>query len=122
MGAALYLGLLRIPPRRLFAVTGWMVLLVAAGMASQAAAFLVQADMLPALGDAVWDTSAVLTEGSLVGKVLHTLIGYVSRPEGIQILFYLATLVGIGLLTLTVGRSGPPPLRRSEPSLARPVA
>src|SRR5215472_14333906 len=68
-GVALYFGLLRIPARRLFTVTGWMVLLLAAGMASQAAGFLVQADMLPALGDAVWDTSAVLTDGSLVGKV-----------------------------------------------------
>src|SRR5713101_2302102 len=32
VGAGLYLGLLRIPPRRLFAVTSWMVLLLAAGM------------------------------------------------------------------------------------------
>jgi high-affinity iron transporter len=111
MGAALYLGLLRIPPRQLFAVTGWMVLLLAAGMASQAVGFLVQADMLPALGDAVWDTSAVLTEDSLVGRVLHTLIGYVSRPEGIQIVAYLATLLALGLSTQMVGRSGQPPLR-----------
>jgi len=63
-GGAL-LGLLRIPTRRLFTVTSWMVLLLAAGMASQAAGFLVQADLLPSLGDAVWDTSAVLTEDSV---------------------------------------------------------
>jgi high-affinity iron transporter len=107
-GAALYLGLLRIPTRRLFTVTGWMVLLLAAGMASQAAGFLVQADLLPPLGNAVWDTSAVLTENSLAGKALHTLIGYVSRPDGIQILFYLVTLLGIWLLTLSVGRPAPP--------------
>jgi high-affinity iron transporter len=98
VGAALYYGLLRIPPRHLFAVTGWMVLLLAAGMASQAAGFLVQADLLPPLGERVWDTSAVLTENSLAGKALHTLIGYVARPQGIQILFYLATLLIIGLL------------------------
>jgi high-affinity iron transporter len=103
VGAALYLGLLRIPTRRLFMVTGWMVLLLAAGMASQAAGYLVQADLLPPLGNAVWDTSAVLTEDSILGKALHTLIGYVSRPEGIQILFYLATLCAIWLLTRVVG-------------------
>jgi high-affinity iron transporter len=73
IGAALYLGLLRIPTRRLFTVTGWMVLLLAAGMASQAAGYLVQADLLPPLGDAVWDTSSVLTEDSVLGKALHTL-------------------------------------------------
>ena len=62
IGAGLYFGLLRIPMRRLFTVTSWMVLLLAAGMASQAAGYLVQADLLPPLGDAVWDTSSVLTE------------------------------------------------------------
>ena len=108
-GAALYFGLLRIPTRRLFTVTSWMVLLLAAGMAAQAAGYLVQADLLPPLGDAVWDTSAVLTEDSVLGKALHTLIGYVSRPDGIQILFYLAALSGIWLLTRAVGRPLIPP-------------
>ena len=68
MGSALYLGLLRLPARRLFTVTSWMVLLLAAGMASQAAGYLVQADLLPPLGNAVWDTSAVLTEDSVLGN------------------------------------------------------
>src|SRR6516225_337046 len=109
IGAALYFGLLRIPTRRLFMVTSWMILLLAAGMAAQAAGFLVQADLLPPLGDAVWDTSAVLTEDSIVGKALHTLIGYVSRPDGVQILFYLTTLAGIWLLAQWTGRTAPPP-------------
>ena len=112
-GAALYLGLLRIPTRRLFAVTSWMVLLLAAGMAAQAAGYLVQADLLPPLGNAIWNTSAVLTEDSVIGKTLHTLIGYVSRPDGIQIMFYLAVLGGIWLLTRVVGAPVPPPARAS---------
>jgi high-affinity iron transporter len=115
-GALLYFGLVRIPMRRLFTVTSWMVLLLAAGMAAQAAGFLVQADLLPPLGDAVWDTSAVLTENSILGKALHTLIGYVARPDGIQILFYLATLSSIWLLTRWVG--GPVSPSRG-PSLRR---
>jgi high-affinity iron transporter len=118
VGAALYLGLLRIPTRRLFTVTSWMVLLLAAGMASQAAGYLVQADLLPPLGNAVWDTSAVLTEDSVLGKALHTLIGYVSRPEGIQILFYLATLSAIWLLTRVVGS----PVKPRPTSLSRGAA
>jgi high-affinity iron transporter len=118
VGAALYLGLLRIPTLRLFTVTSWMVLLLAAGMASQAAGYLVQADLLPPLGDAVWDTSAVLTEDSILGKALHTLIGYVSRPEGIQILFYLVTLCAIWLLTRVVGN----PVKPRPTSLSRGAA
>jgi high-affinity iron transporter len=119
IGAALYLGLLRIPTRRLFTVTSWMVLLLAAGMAAQAAGFLVQADLLPPLGDAVWDTSAVLTEESVLGKALHTLVGYVSRPDGLQIVFYVVTLLGIWFLTQAVG--GPASPRRAA-SLSRGAA
>ena len=47
----LYLGLLRIPVSRLFTVTGWMILLLAAGLAAQGAGFLVQANLLPPLGE-----------------------------------------------------------------------
>ena len=97
-GVALYLGLLRVPLRHLFAVTTWLVLLLAAGMASQAAAFLLQADLLPPLGTTVWDTSFLLSDRSLVGRVLHTLVGYTAQPAGIQLVFYLATLLVIGSL------------------------
>jgi high-affinity iron transporter len=116
VGAALYLGLLRIPTGRLFTVTSWMILLLAAGMASQAAGYLVQADLLPPVGEAVWDTSAVLTEDSILGKALHTLIGYVSRPDGVQILLYIATLCAIWLLTRLVGSPTKP---RTVASLSR---
>src|SRR5690242_14743718 len=97
-GALLYFGLLRIPLKHLFTVTSWLILLLAAGMAAQGAAFLVQADVLPPLGDGVWDTSWLLTEHSIPGQVLHALVGYVARPTGIQIVFYAATLLIIGAL------------------------
>jgi len=105
IGAGLYFGLLRIPMRHLFTVTNWMIVLLAAGMASQAAGFLVQADLLPPLGNAVWDTSWLLTEKSVLGKVLHALIGYVSRPSGIQVVFFVATLAAIQTFTALVGRT-----------------
>ena len=103
-GAALYLGLLRIPMSKLFAVTGWLILLLAAGMAAQGAGFLVQAGALPPLGDALWDTSEILSERTLVGQVLHTLIGYIAQPAGIQVLFYAATVAVIGGLMKLYGK------------------
>jgi high-affinity iron transporter len=106
-GAALYYGLVSIPLRHLFTVTSWMILLLAAGMAAQAAAFLVQADYLPPLATELWDTSFVLNDGSLVGKVLHTLIGYTAQPTGIQVVFYAATLIVIGGLMRAIGRRSP---------------
>jgi len=103
VGAALYLGLVRIPLRHLFTVTSWLVLLLAAGMASQAAAFLLQADLLPPLGTTLWDTSFLLSDQSLPGRVLHTLVGYTAQPAGIQLVFYVATLFVIGSLMRVVG-------------------
>src|SRR6185437_11293106 len=103
VGAALYFGLLRIPVQRLFAVTSGMVLLLA-GLASQAAAFLVQANILPPLGNEIWDTSFMLTENSIPGRVLHTLIGYVARPEGIQLVAFVATLLAIGIPMRLIAR------------------
>jgi high-affinity iron transporter len=108
LGAALYLGLLRIPMRHLFAVTNWMVMLLAAGMAAQAASFLVQADLLPTLGDALWDTSFLVSDDSLAGRLLHTLVGYVSVPTGIQVLFWAATLAAIGLAAQAIGGRSTP--------------
>lgn len=102
-GTALYLGLLRIPLRHLFTVTSWLVLLLAAGMASQGAAFLMQANLVPSLGTTLWDTSFLLSDQSLAGRVLHTLIGYTAQPAGIQLVFYLGTLAVIGSLMWLVG-------------------
>ena len=119
-GAGIYLGLVSIPLRHLFRVTSWLVLLLAAGMASQAAAFLLQADLLPPLGTTLWDTSFLLSEQSLGGRVLHTLVGYTAQPAGIQLVFYLATLLVIGsLMRLVGGTPAAEPQRagRATPSL-----
>ena len=88
-----------------------MILLLAAGMAAQAAAFLTQADLLPQLGSELWDTSFVLTDYSLVGRLLHTLIGYTAQPSGIQVVFYGVTVIVIGGLMRAIG--GRPPTDHS---------
>ena len=95
VGYTIYAGLLRVPMRWFFEATGILVLLLAAGMASQAAHFLIQADLLPSLAAPLWDTSALLPENGLPGMLLHTLIGYDARPAGIQIVFYLTALAAI---------------------------
>jgi len=97
VGYTIYAGLLRVPMRWFFAATGMLVLLLAAGMASQAAHFLIQADLLPSLAAPLWDTSAALPENGLPGMLLHSLIGYDSRPAGMQIIFYLAALFTISI-------------------------
>lgn len=108
VGFALYFGLLRIPTRHLFTATTWMIVMLAAGMASQAASFLVQADLLPSLGRRIWDSSSILSERSHLGQVLHALIGYDASPSGIQLVFYATTLLLVGSMTWILGRPNSP--------------
>jgi high-affinity iron transporter len=93
VGFALYFGLLRIPIRHFFTATNWMLVVLAAGLASSAAGFLIQANLLPAWGDRLWDTSWLLTNGSIVGQAVHVLTGYEARPAGMQLVFWVATFV-----------------------------
>lgn len=92
-GYGLYAGVLRIPARLFFSATSSLILLLTAAMASQAARFLVQADVLPSLASPLWNSSWLLDNASLTGRVLHTLIGYEAMPSGIQVMFYTVTLV-----------------------------
>ena len=106
-----YLGLLRIPARALFATTTALIALLAAGMAAQAAAFLEKANWLTALDTVVWDSGWLLSDSSLLGRALHTLIGYTDQPTAMQIVVYLAIL----LLTFVLMR-----IYRTAPAKAIP--
>jgi len=106
-GYGLYAGFLTIPARLFFAATSGLILLLAAAMASQAARFLVQADLIPSLANPLWDSSRFLDNSSLLGRFLHTLIGYEAMPSGIQVVFYTATLILI-LTGMRFFRTRPP--------------
>jgi high-affinity iron transporter len=106
----LYRGLVAIPIRHLFRVTNALIALLAAGMAGQAAAVLHAADLLPGWGEHLWNTSAILADDSLPGRSLHALVGYSARPSGIQLAFWLGTLLLLAALSRAVGRKRVPPL------------
>lgn len=95
----LYAGLLQIPTRHLFGVTTWLITLLAAGMASQAVAFLAQAGIANVGRTILWDSSALLDETSMIGRTLHVLVGYTDRPTELQLIVYVAVVAVIALLT-----------------------
>jgi high-affinity iron transporter len=93
--ALMYLGLLTIPARHLFSVTSGLITLLAAGLAAQAIAFIQQAGYLELLTSTIWNSSWLLSDESLTGRLLHTLIGYTATPSGAQLLVYLLTIAVI---------------------------
>ena len=94
-----YYGLLAIPPRHIFTVTSVLIALLAAGMAAQAVQFLDAAGMINVLGQRLWDSSGIVPQDGILGRMLHTLIGYTDRPTELQLIAYLATLVIMAALT-----------------------
>jgi high-affinity iron transporter len=98
-----YFGLMRIPQRALFATTTVLITLLAAGMAAQAVAFLERANWLNSLDTVVWDSAWLLSEASIPGRALHTLVGYTDQPTEMQLVAYLAVLLVTFLLMRLTG-------------------
>jgi len=108
--AATYFGIVTIPQRYLFGVTSFMIAFLAAGMAAQAIGFLEQANVVQALDQVVWDSSGLLSDNSILGRILHTLIGYNDRPTLMQLVVYCATL---GVMFVLMKLLAPPPRQRA---------
>ena len=122
--AAMYFGLLQIPTRHVFSVTSYLLALLASGMAAQAVVFLQQAGLVNVLPSVLWDSSGWLSEGSLLGRALHSLVGYADRPTGLQLVVYVSTLGVIFALMRLFGQSEPAPRKdrsQSAPLLTKRV-
>lgn len=97
VGWLIYSGLGQVQPKRLFAITNVLILLLAGNLASQLAKTLQQADWLNWLSDNAWDSSSVLSNDSLMGVLMHGVVGYDASPSQLQVLFYVLTSVLIWL-------------------------
>jgi high-affinity iron transporter len=83
-------------------------------MAAQAAAFLEKANLLTAMDNIVWDSSWLLSDSTIPGKALHTLIGYTDQPTAMQLVVYLAILAVTFVLMRLYGASV-----KAQPAAAR---
>jgi high-affinity iron transporter len=113
VSALTFFGLVKIPARYLFGVTTTLITFLAAGLAAQSVVFLQQGGLVTALNRTVWDTSYILRDSSLIGRVLHTLVGYTDQPSGMQAVVYAITLLIIFSLTRLLA-----PTKRGQRSVA----
>jgi len=98
LGSLLYFSLIRIPMKQLFTTVGWLLMLLAAGMASQATWNLVVIDWLPPLVDPLWNSSSLLSSSSVLGELLHVLVGYDDQPSGLQVIVFIVSLTIMTIL------------------------
>ena len=92
VGILFYYLLRNIPGSYMVPTATVLLMLVAAGMSSQAALLLIQADWLPSQLP-LWDSSGWLPETGVTGQVLYALVGYEATPTAVQLGFYAGGLL-----------------------------
>lgn len=102
MAAALAFALLffrsakRMDLRRFFTVSGYLMLIFAAGLLANWVDAMETAGILPAVLEPLWDTNRLIAGGGTAGSFLHALLGYDPRPSLSQVLVWGGYLAGFG--------------------------
>jgi high-affinity iron transporter len=111
----------RLDLRRFFRVTGFLLLLFAAGLVARAVGELVLVGWIPAIINHVWDLGGVISTDSVLGQTLGALFGYSASPSLVQVLFYLgyfgvvlSGLAAAGRASSLNGRQSTPTKRRAR--------
>jgi high-affinity iron transporter len=107
-GVVLYYGAAKLPLKQFFLASGVVVILLAAGLLSNALSELQEAAILTDLGSRPWDFESSLSMTSTLGKFLHTVLGYDAAPAMAQIILYWG-YVAIALGAYVFIPAGKPP-------------
>jgi high-affinity iron transporter len=100
-GTIIYNGLIKFAGKYVFKISTILLILIAAGLASGAAGILTSSGMIETMSEQLWDSSWLIEDRSVTGKLLNIITGYDARPNGMQLLFYFGTiLLNIGMMRL----------------------
>src|SRR5215467_10937662 len=94
-------------------LTRFFIMLLAAGLLSSAVARLQGMGLLP-LSEPLWNTSWLLSDGSLAGGFLSGLIGYRAQPTLLEVCVYVAYVILVSLLLFA--RRTPAPVGLASPT------
>lgn len=93
VGVVIYTGLIKLAGKYIFKISTILLILIAAGLASEAAGILTSVGVIEIYRETLWDTSWLIDNNSILGKLLHITIGYDSKPNGMQIIFYFSSII-----------------------------
>lgn len=100
LGVLLYRGGIRMNLRSFFRLTGWILVVVAAGLFAYSIHELQEAGWFPFLLSTPFDISATLPDDAGLGAVLRGLIGYNADPSALEVVAWIGYLVVVGTLYL----------------------
>lgn len=95
LGWGLFASTVRLDLRRFFQVTGFLLILFAAGLAAHGVHEFNEVGWIPSVVEHVWDLNAILDETSTLGSILNALFGYNGNPSLTEVVAYLAYYVAI---------------------------
>jgi high-affinity iron transporter len=81
---------------RFFTVVGAALMVVAAGLLANMVENLQSLDVLPGADFHIWNTGGMIADSSLLGDILHGLLGYAASPTALQLMTYIIFLA-VGL-------------------------
>jgi high-affinity iron transporter len=93
---------------RFFTVIGALLMFFAAGLLADAVENMQQLGWLRFLATPLWHTGGVLNEGSTLGDIAHSFVGYADSPTALQILVYALYLVAVLFFFLRAGHGKRP--------------
>jgi len=95
LGWSLFATTIRLDLRRFFQVTGFLLILFAAGLVAHGIHEFNEAGWIPPIIEHVWDVNAVLDENSIAGQILKALFGYNGNPSLSEVLGYVLYFAAI---------------------------
>jgi high-affinity iron transporter len=94
----LFASTVRLDLRRFFQVTGFLLILFAAGLIAHGVHEFNEVGWIPSVIEHVWNLDAVISETSLLGQLLKTLFGYSSSPSLTEMIAYFTYLAVVIVL------------------------
>lgn len=86
----------RLDLRKFFVLTGWFIIVIAAGLVGHALMSLGELGIVPPIVGRVWDTGRVVSEDGLAGRLLHAFVGYVAAPSLTWAIGYFGYILAFG--------------------------
>ena len=90
LGWSIFASIVKLDLRRFFQVTGFLLILFAAGLVAHGVHEFNEIGVIPAVIEHVWNANAFLPAESILGQFMKTLFGYNPTPSLTEMLAYAA--------------------------------
>ena len=107
LGWSLLAATARLNLKKFFQVTGYLLILFAAGLVAHGIHEFNEAGWIPSIIEHVWDANSIIDETSVTGELLKTIFGYNGNPSLTEMIGYFTYLVSAVFFFTRTAAQGP---------------